>query len=107
LIRRDWLIRSSIALGGLALPTVSRGAQTFAHPARARLSLNEILFGPSLSARGAIQSRLGDVCRYSDEVERRLTQAIAAYENVSAGHIVLGAILGLGLHLSRGWSPRR
>ena len=93
-------------LSGLALPTVSRGAQTYAHPACARLSLNEILFGPSLSALGAIQSRLGDVCRYSDEVERRPDSGDRRVrEPISRSHRARRKSWDIGLHLSMG-GPR-
>ena len=56
-----------IALGGLALPAASGGAESVVRPARARLSLNENPFGPSPFALAAIRNQLGEVCRYVDD----------------------------------------
>ena len=99
--RRDWLITGGIALGGLALPAASGGAESVLRPARARLSLNENPFGPSPFALAAIRNQLGEVCRYVDDGVEALTREIVARESVSADQIVLGEILGaLGLHLA-------
>jgi histidinol-phosphate aminotransferase len=99
LTRRDWLVTGGIALGGLALPAVSSGAEIVPHPARARLPLNENPFGPSSFALAAIGKQLGEICRYPNDGGDRLTRAIVARQKVSADQIVLGEILGpLGLH---------
>jgi histidinol-phosphate aminotransferase len=101
LTRRDWLVTGGIALDGLALPARSSGEEIVAHPARARLSLNENPFGPSSFALAAIGKQLGEVCHYPDDGGDRLTRALVTRENVSADQIVLGEILGpLGLHLA-------
>jgi histidinol-phosphate aminotransferase len=101
LTRRDWLVTGGIALGGLAFPRASGGAEPVAHPARARLSLNENPFGPSPFALAATRNQLGEMCRYSDDGGDALTREIVARENVSADQIVIGEILGaLGLHLA-------
>jgi histidinol-phosphate aminotransferase len=100
---RGLLITSGMALSGLFL----RGnAEAKMHSCPVRLSLNENPFGPSSLALAAIQSQLGDICRYADYGANVLAHAAAARENVSADQIVLGEILGaLGLHLAMNGPP--
>jgi histidinol-phosphate aminotransferase len=55
------------------------------------LCWNENPYGPSPAARAAISQSIADGCRYpSDEEIAALVSALAAHEDVSANHIVLG-----------------
>jgi histidinol-phosphate aminotransferase len=68
---------------------------------RIRLSLNENPFGPSPKAIEAIKTGLTDLSRYTGDELDTLTNAIAAYEHVGPGCIVIGELLdSLGLYLS-------
>src|SRR5262245_47424395 len=92
---------SGMALSGLALPARSGDAEDTRLPSPVRLSLNENPLGPSSLAVAAIQPQLNEICRYSDEEVRKLTQTVVAREKVAADQIVLGEILpALGLHLA-------
>ncbi len=98
LTRRSW-IGSSLIL--LSLPA---GAKPLGGPVS--LSLNENPFGPSPRAIAAIAGEFAKLCRYSGAEADGLLHKIAARENISADHIVLGEILDLlGLHLALDGGP--
>lgn len=99
LTRRDYLTASGLALGGLV--SAKGGAESLNKTHGTRLSLNENPFGPSQLALAAIQEQLGELCRYVDENDDALIQAIVARESVPMDQIVIGEILvALGQHLA-------
>jgi histidinol-phosphate aminotransferase len=100
--RRDYLIASGFALGGLMLPASPGKTEAMVQPILARLGLNENPFGPSPAAMIAVQDALGKLYRYVDDDADLLTPVIAERENVAADQIVLGDVLeALGLQLAK------
>jgi len=101
LSRRDLLTASALLLArpGLALsgqpraaapatampgPQVAPGAQPIV------LCWNENPYGPSPAARAVLSHTIPVSCRYPNEENGQLTDALAEHEQVSADHIVLG-----------------
>jgi histidinol-phosphate aminotransferase len=100
--RRQWLSMGAALAGGI-FP--SRAVRTL-DQRRVRLSHNENPYGPSPRAIAAIQAHLDGLCRYVGDESDHLTKAIAARENISSEHIVLGEILDvLGLYLATEGGP--
>jgi len=105
--RRDWLKLIALATGGAAasphLNAKSTGNAAVAVPATTpvRLALNENPYGPAPAALAAVQRELANACRYSDMEVGRLLTSIAAKEEISEQHVILGEILEpLGTYLS-------
>jgi histidinol-phosphate aminotransferase len=72
-------------------------------PFRARLGANESLFGPSPTAKAAMQAAAADVWMYADPEGYELKAALAAHHGVAPANIALGGgidgLLGLIVRL--------
>jgi histidinol-phosphate aminotransferase len=105
--RRGWLRVLALGFGGAAAPrrlfatsAIAAAPAALANPT-VRLSLNENPYGPAPSVVAALQQEFTRLCRYSDVAVGGLLKSIAAKENVSEEHILLGEILEpLGTYLS-------
>lgn len=121
--RRDWFRSAFVAGAGIPLglslvqelmaAPASQAEREFGvlkgGPKLIRLGSNENPYGPSAKAREAVKAAAVDGNRYAFEVSDELKQLIAAKENVSPDHILLGAgsgellaITGLGVGLEGG-----
>jgi len=110
--RRDWLKMIALATGGMvAMPPLEANSTGNAASAAStntlvRLSLNENPYGPAASVLAAVQREFANVCRYSGDEVGRLSNLIAAKENVPEQQIILGEILEpLGTYLSLQGGP--
>ena len=107
--RRGRLKLLMLAIGGFGFPRLvgarpSPPAISSAGNDRlVRLSLNENPFGPAPVVNGALRREFPDLCRYTGAAEYdALVESIAAREEVSKDHIILGETLEpLGTYLGR------
>jgi histidinol-phosphate aminotransferase len=93
-LRRQFLVGSSLAVAGLAADSLARTPAPVTPRTSAssspliRLSANENPYGPSPSARRAIQAALGDGNRYARNIAE-LEALIAQREGLTPAHVVL------------------
>ena len=85
LSRRELLAASALLL---ARPTRLQADETTSKPIV--LCWNENPYGPSPAARAAIGNAIPGSCRYPDEENRLLLEAIATHESVPVDHLVTG-----------------
>jgi histidinol-phosphate aminotransferase len=85
LSRRELLAASALLL---ARPTGALTADAASKPII--LCWNENPYGPSPAARAAISNAISGSCRYPDEENKLLLEAIAIHESVPADHLVTG-----------------
>ena len=91
LSRRDLLSASALLLAGPGAVLRAAAGEAAASGGPIVLSWNENPYGPSPAARSAISQSIAEGCRYpSDEEIAALVAALAAREDVSANHIVIG-----------------
>ena len=91
--RRDLLGASALLLAGPAALLRAAAGETPANEGGGPVVLcwNENPYGPSPAARAAISQSLAAGCRYpTDEEIAALGAALAAHEDISANHIVIG-----------------
>ena len=85
LSRRELLAASALLL---ARPTTAPADETTSKPIV--LCWNENPYGPSPAARAAIANAISGSCRYPDEENKLLLEAIATHESVPVDHLVTG-----------------
>jgi histidinol-phosphate aminotransferase len=93
LSRRDLLGASALLLAGpgAVLRAAAGGAAATGVSGPLVLCWNENPYGPSPAARAAISQSIPEGCRYpADEEIAALIAALAAHEDLSANHIVIG-----------------
>jgi histidinol-phosphate aminotransferase len=92
LSRRDLLSASALLLAGPgAMLRAAAGEAAASGGGPLVLCWNENPYGPSPAARSAISQSIAEGCRYpADEEIAALAAALAAREDVSANHIVIG-----------------
>ena len=92
LSRRDLLSASALLLAGPgAMLRAAAGETAASGGGPLVLCWNENPYGPSPAARSAISQSIAEGCRYpSDEEIAALVAALAAREDISANHIVIG-----------------
>ena len=73
-----------------AAPSVPTGAQAAAGAQPIVLCWNENPYGPSPAARAVLSRTIPFSCRYPNEENQQLIDALAEHEHTSADHIVLG-----------------
>ena len=88
LSRRELLAASALLLARPTGAAPTRGAAPATHPII--LCWNENPYGPSPAARAVISSAIPVSCRYPDEENPLLLEAIAAHESVPVDHLVTG-----------------
>jgi histidinol-phosphate aminotransferase len=87
LSRREMLAASALLL---ARPAISPAATPAADAKPIILCWNENPYGPSPAARAAVSGTIPLSCRYPDEDNKLLVDAIAEHERIGADHLVLG-----------------
>jgi len=87
LSRREMLAASALLL---ARPAISLATAPAADTKPIILCWNENPYGPSPAARAAVSSTIPLSCRYPDEENKQLIEAIAEHERIGADHLVLG-----------------
>jgi histidinol-phosphate aminotransferase len=100
LSRRNLLTASALLLARPALtlsaqtaaaaPSVPAGAQAAPGVQPILLCWNENPYGPSPAARAVLSQTIPISCRYPNEENQQLIDALAEHEHTSAAHIVLG-----------------
>jgi histidinol-phosphate aminotransferase len=89
--RREMLAASALLLARPVLVPAAEGTTTTAAGAKPIiLCWNENPYGPSPAARAAVSATIPFSCRYPDEENKQLIDAIAEHERVGADHLVLG-----------------
>jgi histidinol-phosphate aminotransferase len=94
LSRREMLAASALLLARPGISPAAEPADAAGAPAASArpiiLCWNENPYGPSPAARAAVSATIPLSCRYPDEENRQLIDAIAEHERIGADHLVLG-----------------